>query len=47
MVVAVDGRMRRSDYRKFRVRGTHMTVAGPDAPLLDDFAAMREVVLRR
>jgi excinuclease ABC subunit C len=37
MVVAVDGRMRRSEYRKFRIRG---------APQ-DDFGAMREVVLRR
>jgi excinuclease ABC subunit C len=47
MVVAVDGRMRRSDYRKFRIRGTYMAVAGTDGPLLDDFAAMREVILRR
>jgi excinuclease ABC subunit C len=47
MVVAVDGRMRRSEYRKFRIRGTHMAAAGADAPLLDDFAAMREVILRR
>ena len=38
MVVCVDGRMRRSEYRKFRIRGE----AGPD-----DFAAMHEVVLRR
>jgi excinuclease ABC subunit C len=52
MVVCVDGRMRRGEYRKFRVRGT--TDAGPSmdaddaAPLiLDDFASMREVVLRR
>ncbi len=46
MVVAVDGRMRRSDYRKFRIRdsGVRM-VAGTPVP--DDFAAMREVVLRR
>jgi excinuclease ABC subunit C len=36
-VVAVDGRMQRSEYRKFRVRAS-----GPD-----DFAAMREVVGRR
>lgn len=47
MVVAVDGRMRRSDYRKFRIRGTFMAASGADAPLLDDFAAMREVILRR
>jgi excinuclease ABC subunit C len=38
MVVAVEGRMRKSDYRKFRIR----TVTGTD-----DFAAMREVVVRR
>ena len=37
MVVCEDGRMRRSDYRKFRIRG----------PSQDDFAAMHEVVLRR
>jgi excinuclease ABC subunit C len=37
MVVAVDGQLRRSEYRKFRIR---------DATL-DDFASMREVVLRR
>jgi excinuclease ABC subunit C len=39
MVVCVEGRMRRSDYRKFRIRGP--------APGPDDFAAMHEVVLRR
>ena len=38
MVVAVEGRMRKSEYRKFRIR----TVEGTD-----DFAAMREVVVRR
>ena len=37
MVVCEDGRMRRSDYRKFRIRG----------PAPDDFAAMEEVVMRR
>jgi excinuclease ABC subunit C len=37
MVVCEDGRMRRSDYRKFRIKG-----AGQD-----DFAAMHEVVQRR
>jgi excinuclease ABC subunit C len=40
MVVCEDGRMKRSDYRKFRVR-TQLH-EGPD-----DFAAMREVVQRR
>lgn len=46
MVVAVDGRMRRGEYRKFRIKGSGVhTVAGTPVP--DDFAAMREVVLRR
>jgi len=62
MVVCEDGRMKRSEYRKFRVRGLRSTVAGlqssvkdaesripnPEARvILDDFAAMREVVQRR
>jgi excinuclease ABC subunit C len=37
MVVCEDGRMKKSEYKKFRVRG----------PAHDDFAAMREVVYRR
>jgi excinuclease ABC subunit C len=37
MVVCEDGRMKRGEYRKFRIRG----------PRLDDFASMHEVVLRR
>jgi excinuclease ABC subunit C len=37
MVVCEDGRMKRGEYRKFRIRG----------PAYDDFAAMHEVVLRR
>ena len=37
MVVCEDGRMKKAEYRKFRIRG-----AG-----LDDFASMHEVVLRR
>ncbi len=40
MVVCEDGRMRRSDYRKFRIRSV-------SAPESDDFKAMHEVVLRR
>lgn len=40
MVVCEDGRMKRGDYRKFRVQGS-----GPQ--FLDDFAAMRQVVGRR
>lgn len=39
LVVAEDGRMQRSEYRKFRVR----SVTGP----ADDYAALREVVGRR
>ena len=56
MVVCEDGRMKRSEYRKFRV--TRATDSGPTpnpesripdpGPRIpDDFAAMREVVLRR
>ncbi|MBM3772417.1 MAG: excinuclease ABC subunit UvrC [Acidimicrobiia bacterium] len=41
MVVCEDGRMKRSDYRKFRIRADH------EGPFLDDFAAMRQVVGRR
>ena len=37
MVVCEDGRMRRTDYRKYRIRGA----------VQDDFAAMHEVVGRR
>lgn len=37
MVVAVEGRMKKAEYRKFRVRDV----------TLDDFGAMREVVRRR
>jgi excinuclease ABC subunit C len=54
MVVCEDGRMKRGDYRKFRVRHEERAapepVDGPDpldARFLDDFAAMRQVVLRR
>lgn len=47
MVVAIEGRMRRSEYRKFRIRGnrTGTTIPGEVRP--DDFAAMHEVLLRR
>jgi excinuclease ABC subunit C len=42
MVVCEDGRMKRSEYRKFRIRGLRSPHVGSD-----DFAAMREVVQRR
>jgi excinuclease ABC subunit C len=38
MVVWEDGRMKKSDYRKFIIKGVHG---------VDDFASMREVVTRR
>ena len=41
MVVCEDGRMRRREYRKYRIRGRRA------APGADDVAAMREVVTRR
>ncbi|HEY1306609.1 MAG TPA: excinuclease ABC subunit UvrC, partial [Vicinamibacterales bacterium] len=41
MVVCEDGRMKRNEYRKFRVRGLRGEFGA------DDFAAMREVVQRR
>ena len=57
MVVCEDGRMKRSEYRKFRVRGSGIRDRGskaldpgspiPDPRVQDDFAAMREVVQRR
>jgi excinuclease ABC subunit C len=42
MVVCEDGRMKKSEYRKYRVRGSGIGDRGSD-----DFASMREVVLRR
>ena len=74
MVVAVEGRMRKSEYRKFKIKGTYAGIdrltnrqidklegtesaAAPnhnlsiyqseDLSILNDFAAMREVVARR
>jgi excinuclease ABC subunit C len=70
MVVAVEGRVERGQYRKFRIRGLPASTpgmpntpgtfgtpgtpaarpvvpAGPSAVVLDDFASMHEVVLRR
>jgi excinuclease ABC subunit C len=46
MVVCEDGRMKRSEYRKFRVRGLGRSLI-PEPRSQDDFAAMREVVQRR
>ncbi len=55
MVVCEDGRMRRAEYRKFRIRGSGRGAVssgpapGPEPPSAsqDDFAAMHEVVMRR
>jgi excinuclease ABC subunit C len=56
MVVAVEGRVERAQYRKFRIRGLPASTAGEagrgapaerPAVVLDDFASMHEVVLRR
>ena len=51
MVVCEDGRMKRSDYRKFRVRAgapsSGVPGGEPGERFLDDFAAMRQVVERR
>jgi excinuclease ABC subunit C len=46
MVVCEDGRMRRGEYRTFRVRA-EAVVADAPTRFLDDFAAMRQVVMRR
>jgi excinuclease ABC subunit C len=45
MVVCEDGRMKRSEYRKFRVRGGRPIA--PAALINNDFASMQEVVGRR
>jgi excinuclease ABC subunit C len=46
MVVCEGGRMKRGEYRKFRIRGA--PARRPDGQVApDDFAAMREVVARR
>jgi excinuclease ABC subunit C len=52
MVVCEDGRMKKAEYRKFRIKsgsGLRAPVSGPPEPRQgsDDFAAMREVVQRR
>jgi excinuclease ABC subunit C len=57
MVVCEDGRMRRGEYRKYRIRGSGLVAGGSKEPegatnheprvTSNDFAAMHEVVLRR
>jgi excinuclease ABC subunit C len=54
MVVCEDGRMKKSEYRRFRIRGTGDRGSGIGGrgvrgrgAVADDFAAMREVVQRR
>ena len=55
MVVCEDGRMKKSEYRKFRIRGSPgpripdpgTRIPDPGSRVPDDFAAMREVVQRR
>ena len=50
LVVCEDGRMKRSEYRKFRIHGPLLAAGGSRlavGPTNNDFAAMYEVVLRR
>jgi excinuclease ABC subunit C len=58
MVVCEDGRMKKAEYRKFKVTGFEFRVTGTEHPehpenlknpetFLDDFAAMNQVVQRR
>ena len=47
MVVCEDGRMKKGEYRKFRIRGAGKAGEAGRARVADDFAAMREVVQRR
>ena len=54
MVVAVDGRMRKGEYRKFKIKGAYRSIdssiyrsISDRPPQSDDFASMYEVVLRR
>jgi excinuclease ABC subunit C len=49
MVVCEDGRMKKAEYRKFRIRGAGGAgrAGGAESRVPDDFAAMREVVQRR
>ena len=45
MVVCEDGRMKKGEYRKFKIRGPRSADHG--LRILDDFASMNEVVTRR
>src|SRR5688500_2980862 len=54
MVVCEDGRMKKGEYRKFRIRSTDQAIRpsghqaiGPSDRFQDDFAAMEQVVRRR
>ena len=48
MVVCEEGRMRPSEYRKFKIKHQDLKASGPhDQRFLDDFAAMEQVVRRR
>jgi excinuclease ABC subunit C len=47
MVVCEDGRMKKSEYRKYRIRGPGALGALGALAKADDFAAMKEVVGRR
>src|SRR5688572_3829364 len=46
MVVCEDGRMKKGEYRKFRIRPTDQAIR-PSDHFQDDFAAMEQVVRRR
>ncbi len=47
MVVFVDGKPEKSEYRKFRVKGAWILDETTGKPKPDDYAAMREVLTRR
>jgi excinuclease ABC subunit C len=47
MVVWEEGRMKKSDYRKFIIRGEAVSGGDTEGLLRDDFASMREAVERR
>ena len=47
MVVCEDGRMKKGEYRKFRIKPSSPQALKPAEHFLDDFAAMEQVVRRR